>query len=144
MIHAPCYTRKPEPNWSVPVFATAVLVFFGLSFGVFGAWALVAPVSLAKLVHFSLETPGAITEIRAFYGGLEIGLAALLLAGAAYRPLMPVALLALVIGAGGIALARVVGLLLDGSSSGFMFGALTWEVAGAVLGLVAYLKLDTA
>lgn len=124
------------------MFAKSVLGFFGLSFGVFGVWALAAPESLARLVHFSLDTPGAVTEIRAFYGGLEIGLAVLMLAAVVYPTLTPAALLALVAAAGGIACARIVGLLLDGSASTFMFSALIWELSGAALGLVAFLKLD--
>lgn len=126
------------------MFAKTVLVFFGLSFGVFGLWALIAPESLARMVHFSLDTPGAVTEIRAFYGGLELGLAILMLAAAVYPALVPGALLTLVAAAGGIALARIVGLVLDGSGSAFMFGALAWEVAGAVLGFIAYSRLDPA
>ncbi|MFK8016183.1 MAG: DUF4345 family protein [Gammaproteobacteria bacterium] len=124
------------------MFAKVVLIFFGLSFGGFGVWALIAPASLAKLVHFSLDTPGAMTEIRAFYGGLEIGFAAFLIAAAFVRPLVPGALLALVAIAGGIALARLVGIVVDGSGSTFMYSALVWELAGAGLGLLAWLQVD--
>ncbi len=123
------------------MFAKVVLVFFGLSFGGFGVWALLSPVSLAKLVHFSLDTPGAVTEIRAFYGGLEIGFAIFLIAAVFYRPLIPGALLALTAVAGGIGLARIAGILADGSGSAFMYSALVWELAGAGLGLVAFLQI---
>lgn len=123
------------------MFAKVVLVFFGLSFGGFGVWALLSPLSLAKLVHFSLDTPGAVTEIRAFYGGLEIGLAIFMIAAAFYRPLIPGALLALVAAAGGIGLARIIGIIADGSGSTFMYSALVWELSGAALGLFAFLQM---
>ncbi|MEO1573422.1 MAG: DUF4345 family protein [Pseudomonadota bacterium] len=126
------------------MFASTVLVFFGLSFGVFGVWALVSPTGLAGLLHFGLETPGAVTELRAFYGGLEIGLCAFLLFAVAHRPLVPGALLALTFIAGGIALARIVGIVADSSLSGLMIGVLVWELAGAALGLAAYLSLNSA
>ncbi|MFK7887897.1 MAG: DUF4345 family protein [Gammaproteobacteria bacterium] len=124
------------------MFPKIVLIFFGLSFGAFGVWALISPAALANLIHLTPETPGALTEIRAFYGGLEIGLAAFLLRGAFHRPWMSGALLTLVAVAGGIALGRCVGLALDSSVSNMMLGALVWEAAGAVLGTLAYLKLQ--
>ena len=123
------------------MFASIVLVFFGLSFGAFGVWALVSPTGLAGLLHFGLQTPGAITELRAFYGGLEIGLCAFLLFAVAHRPLVPGALLALTFIAGGIGLARIAGIVADSSLSGLMIGVLIWELAGAALGLAAYLSL---
>jgi len=124
------------------VFPKFVLIFFGLSFGAFGVWALIAPAALANLIHVTPETPGALTEIRAFYGGLEIGLAAFLLRAAFHRPWMPGALIALVVVAGGIAIGRGIGLVIDSSISGVMLGALVWEAAGAILGSLAYLKLN--
>lgn len=126
------------------MFPIAVLLFFGASFGAFGVWALLAPASLANLIHMTPETPGALTEIRAFYGGLEIGLAAVMIRAAFHRPWRPGALLVLVAVAGGIAAGRIVGLIIDQSVSGTMLGALVWEVAGAVLGLLAYARLHTA
>lgn len=125
------------------MFAIIVLIVFGLSFGVFGAWALVAPQSLAQLLHFGLQTPGSVTEMRAFYGGLELGLCALMLVAVVNRTLVPGALLALVAAAGGIAVARVIGLVLDGSANGLLLGALAFESAGAILGLIAYLGLPS-
>ena len=123
------------------MFASAVLLFFGLSFLVFGVWALIAPASLAGLLHFGLETPGSITEIRAFYGGLEIGLALFLGASAFNKAMAPTALIALAAVTGGIALGRVVGLAIDQSGSTLIFGALAFELAGAILGLAAFLSL---
>ncbi|MEM6639767.1 MAG: DUF4345 family protein [Pseudomonadota bacterium] len=126
------------------MFATVVLVFFGLSFGAFGVWALAAPQSLSQLLHFGLETPGAVTELRAFYGGLELGLCGFLLAAVFFRHLVPGALIALAAIAGGVALGRIIGMVLDGSTSSLMLGVLTWEIAGAVLGVAAYLTLPDA
>ncbi len=126
------------------VFPVAVLLFFGASFGAFGVWALLAPASLASLIHMTPDTPGALTEIRAFYGGLELGLAAFMIRAAFYRPWRSGALMALVAVAGGIAVGRIVGLFVDQSMSGTMLGALVWEATGALLGTLALLRLPAA
>jgi hypothetical protein len=54
------------------------------AFGGFGAWLLVKPDALGK-VGVEVPTPAARAEIRAFYGGLELGMAAFFAAAAA-RP----------------------------------------------------------
>jgi hypothetical protein len=56
----------------------AVLAAYGVVF-------LLSPAVLGGLVGLGFEDPNAFVEIRAFYGGLELGLAAFLL-WAALRP----------------------------------------------------------
>jgi hypothetical protein len=106
------------------MFVNLVLLFFALSFLVFGVWGLVAPASLAALMHFSLDAPGAHTEIRAFD-----------------RALAPGVLLTLTVVTLGVALARSAGLVLDRSASRLMLGVLAWEASGVVLGAMAYLRV---
>ena len=125
------------------MFAKVVLVVFGLSFLAFGGWALFAPSSLAGLINFGLENSAAVTEIRAFYGGLEIGFAGFLLAAAFKDELTSAALLALAAVSGGIALARIAGLIVDASGSTLMYGALAFEFTGAVLAILARRSLVT-
>ena len=66
----------------------AVRVFLWLGAGVltvYGVVFLISPTVLGGLVGLGFEGPNAFVEIRAFYGGLELGLAGFLL-WAAQRP----------------------------------------------------------
>lgn len=126
------------------LFARGVLVFFGLSYLLFGVWALLAPQGFARLIGFTLQTPVAITELRSFYGGLEIGLAAFLLLSTVDRQAALAGLAVLSIATGGIVLARLIGLFVDGSASQFIFIALGWEVSAVALGAWAWTALRAA
>jgi hypothetical protein len=112
-----------------------VLVLAGLGFLGFGLWFLVDPVVPLAAIGIRAEGPAAATEFRAFYGGLELGLGALLLAAAA-RPAWRRPGLWLVLAAnGGIALGRLLGIALDGVWVPFFAYALAWELGFAALAL---------
>ena len=107
----------------------------------FGLPLLIQP-SLLGVVGVELARPSAATEIRAFYGGLELGLAAFFIAaamrgGAWLRP----ALFAQTAAFGGIVIARLVGILVDGSAEPMIWLFAALEGAGAVLGAVALRKI---
>ncbi|HEU4562308.1 MAG TPA: DUF4345 family protein [Longimicrobium sp.] len=121
--------------------ATVSLLLAALGLIAFGATLLVKP-SLLGLVGVELARPAAATEIRAFYGGLELGLAAFFIAaamhgGAWLRP----ALFAQTAAFGGIVLARLIGILVDGSAEPMILVFLALEGAGAVLGAIALRRL---
>jgi hypothetical protein len=116
----------------------SVLVIAGLMYVGFGVAFLLAPAELGALVHLSAEHPVARTELRAFYGGLEIGLGLFLLICVARRPWQAPGLLVTALVCGGTAAARVVGLLLDHSAGRTVLIILLVEVvvaAAAFLGL---------
>jgi hypothetical protein len=56
------------------LFAEIVLALGALSFAGFGIWLLIAPGALAA-VDVRAESPNGRVELRAMYGGLELGLA---------------------------------------------------------------------
>lgn len=116
------------------------LALSALVFGGFGAWLLVQPQALSAL-GIELATPAARTEIRGFYGGLELGLAGFFAVAALrpawFRPALVVQVCAL----GGIAAGRLVGFALDGPPEALLLALLAAEIAGTGLGLVALRRL---
>jgi hypothetical protein len=93
----------------------------------FGILMLIAPAAVLVGLGIILDTPEALTEIRAFYGGLEIAIG-LALAFCLVQPGMlrqGLALSSLCYGT--VALARAGGMLVDGSGGAFLWSALTLE-----------------
>lgn len=115
----------------------AVLIVAGLMYLGFGLAFLLAPAELGGWVHLGAEHPVARTELRAFYGGLEIGLAAFLLLCARRPRWIAPGLLASALAFGCTAAARVVGMALDGSTGTLVIGILLVEAAFAVASAVA-------
>lgn len=120
--------------------ARTSLALAALGFAGFGSVLFLRP-DLLSYVGVDLLRPAAATEIRAFYGGLELGLAVFLAYAATqpswFRPALVVQVAAL----GGVTLARGLGLLVDASAEPLVlvFGAL--EAGGALVGLTALLRL---
>lgn len=141
----PIPLRPPGPGRVGPAIpamtlARLSLVLSALVFGGFGAWLLVDPQALSAL-GIVLTTPSARTEIRGFYGGLELGLAGFFalaaLRPAWFRPALVVQVCAL----GGVAAGRLVGFALDGRPDALLLALLAAEIAGTGLGLIALRRL---
>ncbi|MFA5684985.1 MAG: DUF4345 domain-containing protein [Lysobacteraceae bacterium] len=105
----------------------------GLGFLGFGIACLIAPV--ATLAAAGMEVAGAVaaTELRAFYGGLEIGLGLFIVATALSEQRHRAGLWLCLAAYGGIGLARALGMALDGISTTFLCSALAVELALALL-----------
>jgi hypothetical protein len=121
-------------------FARVSLVLAALGLLGFGVPLLAAP-SLMRVAGIQLARPAAATEIRAFYGGLEIGLAVFFLAAARRDAWLRPALFAQAAGFGGIVAARLIGILVDGSAEPRIFLFAVVEGSGAVLGAIALRRL---
>lgn len=119
------------------LFSRILLVLLGLMFLGFGVAFLLRPTQMAQMVSVQLPEPTAKMEIRAFYGGLEIGLAVFLFACAAMGAWIKPGLLAAGLACAGPALGRTVGLLLDGRPRPVIFTILAVEVASAVVVAIA-------
>ena len=106
----PGTSERSRDRWGARLVSVSglALVFVGLAYALF-------PHELASLTEIALLTPGAVTDVRAIYGGLQIGLGLLLLVHWRRRSLRP-ALLLLGVGFGCVAGARVLGLCLDGAT----------------------------
>jgi hypothetical protein len=121
------------------IFARAVLAVSALMFGGHGALCLFDPETIARESGLALPTPGASTEARAMYGGLEFALGLYFTAGALRRAFTNPALTALVVVFSGLAVARLVGLLLQPETDAYNVRALAYEGASLALGLAALL-----
>lgn len=117
-------------------FAIFVLSLAALGFLGFGVAIVAAPEAVLGMVGIS-GTPAGMVELRAFYGGLELGLAAFLFACAAKPAWREAGLWSVALVNGGIAAARLLGIGLSGEFTGFFAGALVWELGFTVAAIVA-------
>lgn len=113
-----------------------VLWLGGLGFLGFGLAFLVQPLETLGAAGIMLQGEPAATEIRAFYGGLEVALGALLLA-ADLRGRQREGLILSLACYGGIGAARLLGIVLAGSATPFLWFALATEAVLAALSAVA-------
>lgn len=119
------------------LFARIVLGLGALMYGLLGLLFLFVPKRLEEKLGLRYDSPAAITEIRAFYGGLELGLAVFLVYCIAQPAALRPGLWALVLVALGSALGRAFGLVMDGKSESFTVTYLIFEVLTGLLGLAA-------
>lgn len=122
------------------MFVKIVLIAAGLMYLGFGIVLLISPGEMARWVKLGLDHPSARTEVRAFYGGLEIGLGVFLLLSACRTGWMAPGLLAALLIFGGTAIARVVGMVLDHSSERTMITILLVELVFAAAAAVAFAR----
>lgn len=107
--------------------ATLVLVLAGLGFLGFGIAIAAAPEAVLAPVGVSATAAGWV-ELRAFYGGLELGLGLALLAAATRPAWRRPGLWLVALANGGIALARGIGIAQTGEFTAFFAWALAWEL----------------
>ena len=115
-----------------------VLSLSGLSLLGFGLALTIAPISV--LADIDVVVSGAIadTEIRAFYGGLEIALGLLILAWTANASRRRDALLLTAVIYGGIGLTRLGSMLATGDDSFFLRFAVGTELGFLIAGALLY------
>ena len=123
-------------------FARAYLYFCAVMGLFFGLWYLVAPAAWTDPTGFGPLGPNAVTDVRATYGGFQIGLGLFTLWAASdlARVRMALVLQALTIGA--IGSCRLVGFAIDGSPNGFLISAIVSEVTLTALALFALFRLS--
>ena len=118
--------------------AVQAIAFLGLGLAYF-----TRPEQMANLSGMLLMAPAAITDVRAWYGGLQIGLAAYLLMAMSRVDLARAALTLMVLLFSALALARIGGLWLDGGlQQTFNLAALLVEVVFAALSFLALRQLS--
>ena len=107
---------------------TAVVLLSGLG-------SVVAPSSLTQQAGL-VATPSGLTEIRAFYGGLQIGVGLFLLWCLRQQAMIPAGLLLVGLAVGGAGIARVLGMAVDGEPTRFHLVNLAVEIG--TVSLVAF------
>ena len=122
------------------LFPTVVMALCALGFLGFGFWLLSDPAALEKVGIQAASKVGTV-ELRAFYGGMEIGLG-IFLAMCLWRPEWQSAGLWLVLLAnGGAGLARLLAIGLGGAAlGGYLAWALLWELGFAALAALALVQ----
>lgn len=112
-----------------------------IAFGVPGATFVTKP-DLLAVAGVAIMGPSGATELRALYGGLELGLAAFFAVAVRRRAWHRPALLLQVLTFAGLVLGRAYGLLVDGAPGRATLGLMTLEGLGLVVGLVALRALS--
>ena len=110
-----------------------------LIFVFFGAWLFAVPTAL-EAIGIQLTTPEAFIDIRATYGGLELGLAAFLLVAQARPAWHSAAMLLSALCVGGFGLGRLSGIVIEGQGTPLMWFFLGLEVFWTGVMLWAYRK----
>jgi hypothetical protein len=118
-------------------FARAYLLFFAAMGLFFGLWYLIAPTGLTDPTGFGPLGPNALTDVRATYGGFQIGAGLFLLWAVADPARVRTALVLQTLTIGAIASCRLVGIAVDGSPNAFLLSALASEIVLTAVGLFA-------
>jgi len=103
----------------------------------FGAWLFAVPAALEG-IGIKAITPEGRIDLRATYGGLELGLAAFLLVAQACPAWHRSALLLSALCIGGLGAGRLGGILLAGEGTSLMWFFLAIEAVGATVLFWAY------
>lgn len=112
------------------------LALCALAFALIGVNTFLDPLAAMAPVELAVDTVSARNELRANYGGLQLGLALFLLAGVLRPHWQRPALLAQALLVGGLVLGRAASIALDGLPNGFVQGLLVLEVVTAGLSLL--------
>jgi hypothetical protein len=128
---------------AVPMFARVILALNGVFVLVSGLACIVAPESLAQQAGLAAGL-SALTEVRAFYGGLQVGTGCFLLWCLRRRETTFAGLLLIALGVGGAGIARALGLLIDREPTSFHLMNLGIEIVTVALVAVALAKLRRA
>jgi hypothetical protein len=104
---------------------------------------LLAP-GLLQLVDLAPETATARSDVRAVFGGLELGVAGLLGLCARRTAWHHVGLLAQALAFGGLATGRLLSLAIDGTPRTLTYALWLPELLGAALAIVALRQLSTS
>lgn len=116
------------------------LLICGLSFLLIGANTFHDPLAAMAPVELNINTVSALNELRATYGGLQIGMGLYLLAGIACKSMTRPALLAQALIVGGLASGRLISIALDGLPNAFVQGLVVLESVTALLSLALFLR----
>jgi uncharacterized protein DUF4345 len=103
----------------------------------FGIACLLRPKSMLKRVDIQATSARGTTELRAMYGGMEIGLGAFFATAMAKPEWSRPALLAQTLGLGGLAVARLAGIVSDHPRGVLMKLLFVAESSAALLGAAA-------
>jgi hypothetical protein len=114
-----------------------------VAWAAFGVSCLVSPAGVLEMVGIQLSNPESFAEARAMYGGAQIGLAVFFFYASLDQALVKPGLLLAAFIAGGFALGRLSGVVVDGSFQLVTLASLATEIAICGVAIVA-LRRETA
>ena len=123
-------------------YAKIVTIVSSLTFILFGLALLIKPEVISSTNLTFVDEIGKI-EVRAFYGGLEIGLGLLILFFDFIQKQTKSALSVVIASFGGIGLARAFAITQASEINNFVLYALIFELTLALLALACYLAIKT-
>jgi hypothetical protein len=95
-------------------------------------------------VELNINTVSALNELRANYGGLQIGMGLFLLAGLCCKSYLRPALLAQALIVGGLVTGRLISVAIDGQPNAFIQGLIVLESVTALISWVLFQRLSKA
>ena len=114
----------------------ALLVIGGPLFVASGLLCAATPATFAELAGFSASASG-LTDVRAVYGGFQLGLGAFLIWCAREPERASAGLVAMGLALAGVAGMRALGMLIDQAPTDYLIGNLVFELGGVALVWVA-------
>jgi len=117
--------------------ARGILIIGSIIFGGIGLWCLIAPRAALHDLGIELTTADAAADVRAVYGGLDLGVAVFLAWCAAARHRIYTGAVAMTICLAGITLSRALGLLAEGPHMNLSYYLLAFEGLGVLAGVAA-------
>ena len=124
--------------------ARFVLIASAVAFAGIGLAFLASPVAMAERVGLGLAGTIADNDVRAVYGGLQIGIGAFLALCATRPAWFHLGLAAQLLLFGGLALGRFVSWFAAGSPGAFGVTLHAAEIVALILGLIAWRRLGAA
>ena len=121
--------------------AKILLLGSAIIFVLVGTAFLFAPRQYAAVLEISAVTPLARTDLRATYGGLELGVGIFLLLCLVRRSWIGPGLSALALATGGFATGRLIGFALERTLNPLMLGFLFIEIVVTVLSILCLRRL---
>jgi len=126
-------------------FMTAIakggLIFAASVFLIIGGGFLVVPVEWAAVAEIVLPTPMARTDLRATYGGFNVGMGIFLALCALREEWIRPGVLGVALAAAGYGGGRLIGILAEGTASSWMLFFLTVELAITVVSSFVFWRL---
>jgi hypothetical protein len=119
------------------IFSRVVLGLIGAIYAYFGAWALISPGDITAMTEVQLTTPTAVTDGRAVYGGLTLGLGFAFLLGAAKLMEVRSAVIVLFLTLLFPVIGRFIGIFYDNGGTDATFAMMRGEVLFMTLGAFA-------
>lgn len=128
--------RKSRPSLS-PMMIRLFLAAMAVSFAGFGLWSLLDPLGMTSSLGVNVSGPNGAYEMRGVYGGVSLGAAALIAAGALRQSMLRPALWFLITYLGGYVFARAAALALGTAPTPDFYLFIAFESLGLILALVS-------